>query len=234
MRTFATVLLSLALVLVPIQALAQKPVIILQPNPGPLLALTEPFCGFNAIDQVAPGTPYKERLIQFANGGALIAGPLKVQSQNLTTGQIIDINSSGPAPSIAFLPDGSTVEVATGPSLWNIPPPPLAVTEAAEHLSGTRIRAERAQSCRRNLIAYVSYRQADARSFFLSGACFACRFCKQMVSSQQNQQLDLVGGCNTFKSRDLEIWGRVRSPPPLPKVLVESVAFASREPQIGA
>jgi hypothetical protein len=131
MRTFATVLLSLALVLVPIQALAQKPVIILQPNPGPLLALTEPFCGFNAIDQVAPGTPYKERLIQFANGGALIAGPLKVQSQNLTTGQIIDINSSGPAPSITFLADGGTVLVATGPSLWNIPPPPLAVTEAA-------------------------------------------------------------------------------------------------------
>jgi hypothetical protein len=114
------------LVLVPIQVVAQKPVITLLPNPGPLLALTEPFCGFNAIDQVAPGTPYKERLIQFANGGALIAGPLKVQSQNLTTGQIIDINSSGPAPSITFLADGSTVEVATGPS-----PPPLAVTEAA-------------------------------------------------------------------------------------------------------
>ena len=34
--------------------------------------------------------------------------------------------------------------------------------------------------------------------------------------SQQNQQLNLVGGCNAIKSRDLEIRGRVRSPPPLP------------------
>jgi hypothetical protein len=25
-----------------------------------------------------------------------------------------------------------------------------------------------------------------------------------------------VGGCNAFKSRELEIWGRLRSPPPLP------------------
>jgi hypothetical protein len=123
--------LTLLFLLVPLPVLAQKPTITIIPNPGPLLALTEPFCGFNAIDQVKPGTPFKERLIQFANGGALVAGPLFVQSQNLTTGQIIEINSSGPAPSITFLPDGSTVQVATGPSLWNIPPPPLAVTQAA-------------------------------------------------------------------------------------------------------
>jgi hypothetical protein len=123
--------LTLLFLLVPISALAQKPTITVLPNPGPVLALTEPFCGFNAIDQVEPGTPFKERLIQFANGGALVAGPLFVQSKNLTTGQVIEINSSGPAPSITFLPDGSTVEVAAGPSLWNIPPPPLAVTEAA-------------------------------------------------------------------------------------------------------
>jgi len=32
--------------------------------------------------------------------------------------------------------------------------------------------------------------------------------------SQQNQQLDLVGGCNALKPRDLELWGRFRSPPP--------------------
>ena len=115
----------------PIAALAQKPTITVMTNPGPLLAPTQPFCGFNAIDQVEPGTPFKERLIQFANGGALIGGPLFVQSQNLTTGQIIDINSSGPAPSITFLPEGNVVEVATGPSLWNIPPPPLEVTQAA-------------------------------------------------------------------------------------------------------
>jgi hypothetical protein len=125
-------MLTLLLPLVPLLALAQKPTITILANPGPILALTEPFCGFNAIDQVEPGrTPFKERLITFANGGALIAGPLFVQSQNLTTGQIIEINSSGPAPSITFLPDGSTVEVATGPSLWNIPAPPLAVTQAA-------------------------------------------------------------------------------------------------------
>jgi hypothetical protein len=33
--------------------------------------------------------------------------------------------------------------------------------------------------------------------------------------SQQNQQLNLVGGCNAIKSRDLKIGGRVRSPPPV-------------------
>jgi len=112
-------------------ALAQKPTITFLQNPGQLLAPTEPFCGFNAVDTVDSNHPFKERLIQFANGGALIAGPLFVQSQNLSTGQIITINSSGPAPSITFLPDGGIVEVATGPSLWNIPPPPLEVTEAA-------------------------------------------------------------------------------------------------------
>jgi hypothetical protein len=36
--------------------------------------------------------------------------------------------------------------------------------------------------------------------------------------SQQNQQLELVGGCNAMKSRDLELWGHVRSPPPLPTI----------------
>src|SRR6266567_2534012 len=124
-------LIPLLLLLVPISALAQKPTITLLENPGPLLALTKPFCGFDAIDQVEPGSPYKEKLIQFANGGALIGGPLFVQSTNLSTGQTIEIDSSGPAPSITFLPDGGTVVVATGPSLWNIPPPPLEVTNAA-------------------------------------------------------------------------------------------------------
>jgi|ERR1700688_2159977 len=33
---------------------------------------------------------------------------------------------------------------------------------------------------------------------------------------QQNQQLDLEGGCNAAKSRDLEVWGCFRSPPPPP------------------
>jgi len=112
-------------------AMAQKPTITMLENPGPLLALTEPFCGFNAIDQVDTRFPYKERLIQFANGGALIAGPLHLTSQNLSTGQLISINSSGPGPSITFLPDGGSVVVAVGPSLWNIPPPPLEVTAAA-------------------------------------------------------------------------------------------------------
>jgi hypothetical protein len=127
MRILAAVLFLLA----PPVALAQKPTITLLPNPGAVLAPTEPFCGFDAVDRTEPGKPYKEFLVQFANGGALIGGPLFVQSENLVTGQVIDINSSGPAPSITFEPDGSVVEIATGPSLWNIPPPPLAVTDAA-------------------------------------------------------------------------------------------------------
>ena len=123
-------LLVVACITVPI-AVAQKPTITILSNPGPLLAPTQSFCGFDAIDQVDTSLPYKERLIQFANGGALIAGPLHLTSQNVNTGQIININSSGPGPSITFLPDGGQVVVATGPSLWNIPPPPLEVTEAA-------------------------------------------------------------------------------------------------------
>jgi hypothetical protein len=79
-----------------------------------------------------PNRPSVERLIEFANGGALIAGLLQVQLKNANTGQIIDLNSSGPAPSITFNPDGSIVEIAAGPSIWNYPfPPPLAITQAA-------------------------------------------------------------------------------------------------------
>jgi hypothetical protein len=45
------------------------------------------------------------------------------------------------------------------------------------------------------------------------------------VVSQQNQQLNLVGGCNAINSRDLEIGGHVRSPPPLPKVLLSLLSL---------
>lgn len=128
MRTMATLLF----LLVPLSVLAQKPTITIMPFTGSVLAPTAPFCGFDMIDSPEPNRPSAERLIQFANGGALIAGPLFVQLKNANTGQIIDLNSSGPAPSITFEPDGSTVVIAAGPSIWNFPsPPPLAISEAA-------------------------------------------------------------------------------------------------------
>src|SRR5215831_15401589 len=116
----------------PLATLAQKPTITAMPFTGSVLAPTAPFCGFDMIDTPQPNRPSKERLIQFANGGAIIAGPLFVQLKNEDTGEIIDLNSSGPASSITFEPDGSTVEIAGGPSIWNYPsPPPLAITQAA-------------------------------------------------------------------------------------------------------
>ena len=55
-------------------------------------------------------------------------------------------------------------------------------------------------------------------AFGMRGTVRSVRTIKKLWArlNQQNQQLDLVGGCNAMKSRDLEIWGRVRSPPPLP------------------
>jgi hypothetical protein len=43
-----------------------------------------------------------------------------------------------------------------------------------------------------------------------------------LLLNQQNQQLDLVGGCNAINSRDLEIGGHVRSPPPLPNYFIQN------------
>ncbi len=41
-------------------------------------------------------------------------------------------------------------------------------------------------------------------------------------TSQQNQQLDLAGGCNAVIPQDFVVRGRVRSPPPLPILLLEN------------
>ena len=124
--------LSMLFLLVPLSVVAQKPTITITPFTGSVLAPTAAFCGFDMIDSPQPKRPSAERLIQFANGGALIGGPLFVQLQNANTGEIIDLNSSGPAPSVTFRPDGSTVVIAAGPSIWNYPsPPPLEITQSA-------------------------------------------------------------------------------------------------------
>lgn len=124
--------LILFVLLAPIAVLAQKPSIsVLYPDGFSVLAPTQAFCGFDTIDTPEPGKPLDERIIQFANGGALIAGPVFVQLQNTVTGQIIDLSSTGPAPSVTFLPDGGVVEIGGGLSIWNYPPPPLSVTQPA-------------------------------------------------------------------------------------------------------
>src|SRR5437899_4409540 len=124
-------MLTVFFLLMPLPALAQKPTItLLYPDGFSLLAPTAPFCGFDTIDTPQPGKPLFEKLIQFANGGALVSGPLFVQLKNTDTGQIVDLSSTGPG-SITVAPDGSTVIIGGGLSIWNYPPPPLAVTQAA-------------------------------------------------------------------------------------------------------
>lgn len=125
-------MLTLLFLLMPLPALAQKPTIsLVYPDGFSILAPTKAFCGFDTIDTPEPGKPLLERIIQFANGGAIIAGPLFVQLQNTTTGQIVNLSSTGPAPSVTFLPDGGSVIIGGGLSIWNFPPPPLSVTQAA-------------------------------------------------------------------------------------------------------
>jgi hypothetical protein len=126
-------LFMLLLLLVPLPALAQKPTITpVYPNGFSALAPTAPLCGFDTIDtpEPGPGAPLKEKFISFANGGVLVTGPLFVQLKNTDTGQIVDLSSVGPG-TITVEPDGSTIIIGGGLSIWNLPPPPLAVTEAA-------------------------------------------------------------------------------------------------------
>jgi len=114
-----------------VAASAQKPTItLLAPDGFSVLAPTAPYCGFDTIDTPAPGKPLLEKMIQFANGGAIVSGSLFVRLQNVNTGQIVDLNSSGPGR-VTLEPNGTTLVISGGPSLWNYPPPPLSVTQAA-------------------------------------------------------------------------------------------------------
>ena len=71
-------------------------------------------------------------------------------------------------------------------------------------------RKAKMPNCRQFCLRAFSHCKTSFASFGRHGRVPTAR------PSQQNQQLDLVGGCNAIKSRDLEIWGCVRSPPPLP------------------
>jgi hypothetical protein len=122
---------SLLVALTPLSMLAQRPTITLvYPDGFSVLAPTAPYCGFDMIDTPQPGKPLKEKMITFANGGALVSGALYVQLKNANTGEIVDVSSSGPR-TITLEPDGSTLIVGGGLSIWNNPPPPLSVTQAA-------------------------------------------------------------------------------------------------------
>lgn len=127
MKLLAKMLLCMISIAFALPAFAQRPTITLIPFTGSVIAETENICGFDTIDSPQPGRPNGERLILFGNTG-LVVGPLFVQLRNLDTGEIVNLNSSGPAR----LEFGDTMTVTVhGPSLWNVPPPPLAVTEAA-------------------------------------------------------------------------------------------------------
>jgi hypothetical protein len=129
MIPFKKFFVGLALLPLASPAPAQKPTITQIPFTGSVLAVTKAICGFDTIDSPQPGKPNGEKLILFGNAG-LITGPLFVQLKNLNTGQIVNVNSSGPVSSITF--SGSTTTlIVEGPGLWNVPPPPLEVTQAA-------------------------------------------------------------------------------------------------------
>src|SRR5438270_493807 len=104
-------ILTLLILLLPLAALAQKPTItLLYPTGFSVLAPTKALCGFDTIDTPEPGKPLLEKMIQFANGGVLVTGPLFVQLQNVNTGQIVDLSSIGPGK-ITLEPDGSTLVI---------------------------------------------------------------------------------------------------------------------------
>lgn len=124
-------LLTLALLLAPVSVLAQRPTISpVYPEGFSIIAPTAQYCGFDMIDTPQPGKPLKEKVIQFANGGVLVSGSLYLQLKNANTGEIVNVSSSGPGK-ISVEPDGSTIVVSGGLSLWNYPPPPRSVTLAA-------------------------------------------------------------------------------------------------------
>ena len=126
-------MLTLLFLLVSSAALAQKPTITpVYPDGFSFLAPTAQLCGFDTIDtpEPGPGAPLKEKYISFANGGVLVTGPLFVQLKNTNTGQIVDLSSVGPG-TITVGSDGNTITIGGGLSIWNLPPPPLAVTQAA-------------------------------------------------------------------------------------------------------
>jgi len=106
----ALLLLALAL-----PALAQKPTITLTPFTSAFVPAADA-CGFDVLVTPQTGRPNKERLIQFNNNTAIIAGPLFVTLKNLSTGKTIDVNISGPA---RFTVSGTMV--STGPSLVPLP-----------------------------------------------------------------------------------------------------------------
>jgi hypothetical protein len=115
------------LLLFALPALAQKPSIQLIPLTT-AVAPTAGVCGFDILVTPQTGKPNAERLILFANT-AIIAGPQFMTLRNLSTGNTIDVNVSGPAL-LTFSGTGTTF-VGMGPGIMVFHPLPADVAAAA-------------------------------------------------------------------------------------------------------
>jgi hypothetical protein len=109
--------IALLLLVLALPAVAQKPTIQIIPFTSAFVPAAAG-CGFDVLFFPQAGRPNKERLIQF-NNTAIIAGPLFVTVENLSTGKTIDLNISG---SERFSFSGTTnTAVGTGPTILVLP-----------------------------------------------------------------------------------------------------------------
>jgi len=109
--------IALLLLVLALPAVAQKPTIQVIPFTS-FFVPAAAACGFDVLFTPQAGRPNKERIIQFSNTG-ILAGPLFVTIENLSTGKTIDLNISGPER-FSFSSTTNTF-VGTGPSILPLP-----------------------------------------------------------------------------------------------------------------
>jgi hypothetical protein len=110
----AVALLLLAFAL--LAAAQGKPIIQITPFTPFVVSAADNGCGFDILLTPQAGRPNRERTILFTNS-VIIAGPLFVTFQNLTTNKTADVNISGPG---TFTFSDNTF-VLRGPSFATLP-----------------------------------------------------------------------------------------------------------------
>jgi hypothetical protein len=77
------------------------------------------FCPFDVQVVITSG---KSKTVELPNGVFLTTGSLKVQLTNLSSGETLDLNVSGPGKNIANSDGTTTTQIMTGPWLLGLPP----------------------------------------------------------------------------------------------------------------
>src|SRR5437879_4525623 len=122
-------LVTTFLLLASLPVLAQKPTIQFIPFPtAGVVAPTTSLCGFDILATPQAGRPNGARIILFANTGIMV-GTLFLTLKNLSSGNTVDVNVSGPAL-LTFSATTTTI-VGMGPGIFLFPPLPTSVTSAA-------------------------------------------------------------------------------------------------------